>query len=55
MLVLIRMAEPISRILSSTDGPCNLGEQQGLKMEGGVSNETASREVVKSGRGWRMG
>lgn len=36
MFVLIRMAEPISRILSATEGLCNLGEQQGLALQGGV-------------------
>jgi hypothetical protein len=30
------MAEPISRILSGTDGPRNLEELQGLEMEGGA-------------------
>ena len=36
VLVLIPMAEQIFRILSGTDGPCNLREQQGLGLEGWV-------------------
>lgn len=45
MLVLMRMAEPISRILSGTDGPRDLGEQQGLGLEGGWRMRKLVREV----------
>lgn len=53
MLVLIQMAEPISRILSGTDGPWNLGYQLGLEMEGGTGKGRV-REVKKEmGAGWK--
>lgn len=44
VFLLIRMAEPISRILRATDGPGNLGEQWGWRYrEGWESGKVSKR------------